>query len=329
METLTLVREREGRTEVWEITWAGLAVEIASGTVGRPLSTKVKNFGSPREVEAWLRSELDRQLKAGFKISDKPIAPAAGEDDEDDDDDDAPAPARGKAAVSAGPAVAKRKATPRPAAAAMSSSDGPLRVLVASPGKPSALGSRVGGMPLAPSSMDWPDCACCDKPMRFVGQLRLREVGADRDGLLTLWHCTSTGDKACPSGDPTSGAARAIVLDEEDLVPMLAPPSSAEITLLRTQTITAEALAGRISDPARAYADTLEARREVVGLVGAQLWVGAATTATCKPCKAPMKPLLQLEAHAGGGLGLGGGGRGYAQLCSACGAAAWFVQRVK
>ena len=105
--------------------------------------------------------------------------------------------------------------------------------------------------------------------------------------------------------------------------------NNAEITLLRTQTITAEALAGRISDPARAYADTLEARREVVGLVGAQLWVGAATTATCKPCKAPMKPLLQLEAHAGGGLGLGGGGRGYAQLCSACGAAAWFVQRVK
>lgn len=335
METLTLVREREGRTEVWEITWAGLSVEIASGTAGRPLTTRVKNFTSPRDVETWLRSELDRQLKAGFRIAEQ--APQATADDDDDDEAEdraralaAALPPPGKGKASTGPAVAKRKAVgtmPERSSPRALLGGGALRVMVAEASKGSAPGTRLGGMPMGPASMDWPDCKVCDRPMLFVGQFLLRDLGVNTPGLLTVWNCTSTGERACASHQPGSGATQALVLDEDDLIPMLSPPSTKAITLARVQTLQTEPLAGKASQPVASYVSTLEARREVVGLIGGAVWATTETIASCPQCKTAMKPLFQLEAHGGGGLGVGTSGRGYAQWCSACSQAAWFVQR--
>ncbi|MCA9679510.1 MAG: hypothetical protein H6709_16820 [Kofleriaceae bacterium] len=68
MESVTLVRDDDGETEVWEVTWAGLDVEVASGIESEPLRTKTKKFRTHREAEEWIRAELAKRMKDGFKI---------------------------------------------------------------------------------------------------------------------------------------------------------------------------------------------------------------------------------------------------------------------
>jgi hypothetical protein len=68
MEMLTLTRDQDGETEVWEVTWAGLDVEVASGVEGEPLRTKTKKFRTHREAEEWIRAELAKLMKDGYKI---------------------------------------------------------------------------------------------------------------------------------------------------------------------------------------------------------------------------------------------------------------------
>ncbi len=74
MEMLLLAREEDGETELWEVTWAGLAVEVATGVEGEPMRTKTKKFRTHREAEEWIRAELAKQLKDGFTIREsKPV----------------------------------------------------------------------------------------------------------------------------------------------------------------------------------------------------------------------------------------------------------------
>jgi hypothetical protein len=68
MESLTLVRDRAGIVEVWEVTVAGMQVEIATGVKGTELRTTTRRFRTQRELEEWVRAEMTRQMADGFKL---------------------------------------------------------------------------------------------------------------------------------------------------------------------------------------------------------------------------------------------------------------------
>ena len=76
MDSLTLVRERAGIVEVWEVTVGGMQVEIATGMKGTELRTTTRRFRTQRELEEWLRAEMTKQMADGFKIA-EPAAPPA------------------------------------------------------------------------------------------------------------------------------------------------------------------------------------------------------------------------------------------------------------
>jgi hypothetical protein len=75
MDSLTLVRDRAGIVEVWEVTVGGMQVEIATGVKGTELRTSTRRFRTQRELEEWLRAEMTKQMSDGFKIAEAPPSP--------------------------------------------------------------------------------------------------------------------------------------------------------------------------------------------------------------------------------------------------------------
>jgi hypothetical protein len=75
MDSLTLVRDRAGLVEVWEVTVGGMQVEIATGVKGTELRSSTRRFRTQRELEEWIRAEMAKQMADGFKIAEAPPAP--------------------------------------------------------------------------------------------------------------------------------------------------------------------------------------------------------------------------------------------------------------
>jgi len=166
--------------------------------------------------------------------------------------------------------------------------------------------SKVGGLPDGPAGFKWPSCTQCSGPMQFLAQLALPDCGVPdlvgRDQLLLIFQCQNDPGM-CDEWDAASGANRALLVPADGAVAVRAPSKGA--TLLPSV------------DPARVVAVPPEAR--ALGVVGGDPeWIQGDETPHCPGCGSPMRFVLQLEPHGGGGINFGDSGLGYAFLCDVC-----------
>ncbi len=196
---------------------------------------------------------------------------------------------------------------------------------------PDAPGTRTGGVPLVPAGFEWPVCDECDGSMQFLAQVRLDDIDADDDALLSIFMCQNDPG-LCDEWDATAGGNRAFVFPSGALAPS-AVPSGDTVLLAETSAVTYVPM--RDSDGydearERWRGESGRPLRDVLGqLGGLPAWLQFDQTPTCPACALPMSFVVQLEEghdHRTG-FNFGGGGCGYGFRCRLCSTAAFLWQQ--
>ena len=178
-----------------------------------------------------------------------------------------------------------------------------------------AITSRIGGRPLGPEDFDWPRCATCDGPMRFLVQLYLPELDpAWPASLILLFRCFNDPGM-CEEDDFDEGGNAALVLPAtDDLAPALPSFDHMEDDLVEGEDpIQLPDLLGA------SFSDT--PHPEACGKAGGEPdWLVDDAWPTCD-CGTRTQFVAQLEEVAGIRFD---GGRGYVFLCPDCQDSAYF-----
>lgn len=307
MQVVTLARGEE----LWEITWMGAEVEIARGPRSREPRVEERMFAHPAEAEAFVEAEIEARRAEGWVESE--VEHDGGE---------------------AAEREAERRVRPTEPAWAMRRCEPPdEREPV----------TRVGGRPLMPAGSRWPECRGCSMPMQFLAQIRLRDAGDPDigDGLLLIWHCDELGIDCAPY-EPEMGANLALVCELGSDMEVLAVPDAGSHVLDRIDGVERVRLdrplpldpdddtdfADDLDDDEEPYNEIRVAERgEIIGLLARRPdWIQDEQIPSCAACRRPMRPVVQLEAHAGGGINFGDVGCGYAFVCTGCRAGAFLMQ---
>ena len=301
MRVVTLARG----DELWEITWIGGEIEIASGPRGAEPRIDERIFADPAAADAFVRGEIEARRAEGYI------------DSEVEHD---------------GGAAQREAARPTERAWAM------RRVEPPDEGEPV---TRIGGRPLMPAGGRWPDCQQCFAPMQFLAQVRLSDTGDPElgDGLLLVFHCDESGGM-CEPFEPDLGSNLAVVCEiTGDMAPLPIPagePRGSRV-LDRLDGVKLVPLDrplpsgdpdDEIDDDEDPYAEIRRREGEaIVGMLARRPdWIQDEQIPMCASCRRPMRPVLQLECHAGGGINFGDVGCGYACVCPTCRTGAFLMQ---
>lgn len=166
---------------------------------------------------------------------------------------------------------------------------------------------QLGGDPLLPTDLEWPNCVSCDGAMTHIAQLGV-------DGrVLTLFQCYHDPG-GCEDWEPFGGGNAAALLSG----PMTRRPGP-------TVPVRFAAMPVGIREVPQSYAD--DETDDSVGQFGGEpSWIQSDERPTCPNCPAgSMRFVAQLEP---GPLefNFGDYGSAYAFDCPRCGAAAWLWQ---
>lgn len=308
MTVVTLARG----DELWEITWIGGEVEIASGPRGKEPRVEERVFADPAEAAAFAAAEIEARRADGWVDSEVEHDGGAAERE------------------------ALRAARPTERAWAMRRREPPPETEPV---------TRVGGRPLVPRGQHWPDCQQCFHPMQFLAQVRLSDTGDPEvgDGLLLIFHCDESGGM-CEPFNPGLGSNLALVcevssnmellpipkleprrsrvldrVDGVELVPLDRPPPLDPDDYDDYDDCDGD------EDP---YAALRRAESEaIIGMLATRPdWIQDEQIPSCAACRRPMRPVAQLEDHGGGGINFGDLGCGYAFVCTGCRAGAFLMQ---
>ncbi|MBZ4376923.1 hypothetical protein [Corallococcus sp. AS-1-6] len=195
----------------------------------------------------------------------------------------------------------------------------PLWALV--PGRTGVPLMKVGGAPEAPGPLEWPACAMCGGPQRFLFQLPHVEGRLDLapHASVHVFQCENP-DTTCFRWDPEEGANAAVPV-MAGAPSVSAPPGPvkpyAEWTLgFAPATEDTEALSVDVNEATEEQLLALDRAQEeapeskVGGVPG---WLNGEATPEC--CDAPMRFVAQLAAMPFG-LDFGDNGRGYLFRCT-------------
>ncbi|WP_375757099.1 hypothetical protein [Corallococcus exercitus] len=195
----------------------------------------------------------------------------------------------------------------------------PLWALV--PGRTGVPLMKVGGTPEAPGPLEWPACAMCGGPQRFLFQLPHVEGRLDLTphASVHVFQCENP-DTACFRWDPEEGANAAVPV-KAGASSVSAPPGPvkpyAEWTLgFEPATEDTEALSVDVNEATEEQLTALDRAQEeapeskVGGVPG---WLNGEATPEC--CDEPMRFVAQLAAMPFG-LDFGDNGRGYLFRCT-------------
>lgn len=188
--------------------------------------------------------------------------------------------------------------------------------------------ATVGGRPIAPIGVAWPECRSCQGPMQFLAQIPLAECdevlpGRSSQSLL-IFQCQNDPGM-CDEWDPESGGNAAILVEAGR--GSVLPVPEGETLLPAESRLAFVAYESRPGEsPDDAYCEAIdEPGSKVIGKIGGDpLWIQGDETPTCE-CGARMSFVCQLECCGGGGINFGDVGVGYAFVCPECSDQARFL----
>lgn len=278
----TFFRDKDGVRQFFDVTWSGPEVESVSGRLGSLGKAHSKTFANESARDAWLEERIAKAVREGFVEGD-PASPAEVDPE-------------------AERAEARRVARL-------------LEKHVVSAYFPTWVGddardaSKVGGSPWLES--EWPCCAACAHPLRFMLQLRRDETPAPfrwafQGDFVQLFRCEThgTGHVRHPKrvGPPTA-LAKALPAEVMDLGWVLPAHRIGKYVEHRELPV-----ASRLEPEVQAL---LATRRSLqcdarTKLGGAPAFSKTASVPSCPSCAKPMRHLFQLSADGPLDLGVGG-----------------------
>lgn len=188
--------------------------------------------------------------------------------------------------------------------------------------------ATVGGQPIAPPGVTWPECRSCNGPMQFLAQLPLSEcdeILRERSSQSLLIFQCQNNPGMCDDWAPESGGNAAIIVDASQ--GSLLPVPEGETLLPAESRLRLVSYESRSGDtPDDAYCDAMEEPgSNVIGKLGGDpLWIQGDETPVCG-CGTRMSFVCQLECCGGGGINFGDAGAGYAFVCPQCSDQARFL----
>jgi hypothetical protein len=98
-----------------------------------------------------------------------------------------------------------------------------------------ALGTRLGGVPLAPTGFAWPVCRSCSGYMQFLAQVEPSDIpGAVSDTPLLIFMCQNRPG-LCDEWEPRSGGNQAVVVPPGPVAPVSVPDAGNAVQLSATR----------------------------------------------------------------------------------------------
>ncbi len=177
--------------------------------------------------------------------------------------------------------------------------------------------TRFGGLPALPrgQAFTWPNCACCDGPMQYLGRIAID----DQSGRAVLLFMCQNDPGVCEEWDADDGGNAAFVVAGGDL-DVVPPPDTGETHQPGSHGAKlVEIDAADYNGACEAWAsDTGRSALDVLGQMdGTPAWIQGDETPSCNCCNQPMQFLAQLEEGPDDGPAMNfGSGSAYVFVCS-------------